>query len=158
MRKILTLTTSAICLFAATTSYALSATQTVKKEVTRVLENGQTVTEQVDATLVTPGEKVIYMFDIYNDETEAVNDLVLAMPVPKEIQFIEGSADREGSSVTYSVDDGKSFHERDDLNVRENSGLNRAATTDDITHVRWNISGPIAVGEGDQVLFKGRLR
>jgi len=158
MRKIIAFTASTMCLFTAAGSHALSATQTVEKEVTRVLANGQTVTEQVEAKLVTPGEKVIYTFDILNDESDVVTDLVLAMPVPKEIQFIEGSADRAGATVTYSVDGGKSFSQRDSLNVQSQNGISRAAISDDITHVRWNIAGPIAVGGTDKVLFKGRLR
>ena len=158
MRKIITLTTAAMFLTATANSYALTAKQTVQKEVTRTLADGQTVTEQVEAKLVTPGEKVIYTFDILNDEADAVTDLVLAMPVPKEIRFIEGSADRSGAIVRYSVDGGQSFSQRDGLRLQGANGASRAATSDDITHIQWKISGPIAVGARDEVSFKGRLR
>jgi len=104
MRKIIAMTTAFMFLGSAAAPYALTAKQTVEKEVTRTLADGQVVTEQVEATLVVPGEKVIYTFDILNDEDQPVTDLVLAMPVPKEIRFIEGSADQEGASVLYSVD------------------------------------------------------
>jgi len=158
MRKFIALTVSALFLGAAATPFALTAKQTVEKEVTRTLANGQTVTEQVEATLVTPGEKVIYTFDIFNDETQSVTDLVLAMPVPKEIRFIEGSADRSGASVLYSADGGKSYAARDALTMPSVNGTTRAATSDDITHVQWKIAGPIEAGANDKVIFKGRLR
>ncbi len=158
MRKIVTLTIAAMFLGTAATPFALTAKQTVEKEIIRTLDNGQKVTEQVEAKLVTPGEKVVYTFDIFNDENDVVTDLVLAMPVPKEIRFIEGSADRAGARVRYSVDGGESFLSRDALQIRGDNGVLRAATSDDITHVQWNIAGPIAIGASDKVLFKGRLR
>jgi len=158
MRKILALTISALFLGTAATPFALTAKQTVEKEVTRTLANGQTVTEQVEATLVTPGEKVVYTFDIVNDDNDAVTNLVLAMPVPKEIRFIEGSADRAGARVRYSTDGGQTYASRDALVMPDANGASRAATVDDITHVQWNIAGPIAIGGSDKVLFKGRLR
>lgn len=158
MRKIIATTTAILFLSSAATPFALTAKQTVEKEVTRTLDNGQIVTEQVEASLVVPGETVIYTFDIFNDEDQPVTDLVLAMPVPKEIRFIEGSADQAGASVLYSVDDGQSFKRRDTLSMRGNDGTPRPATSDDITHVQWKISGPIEAGQSDKVLFKGRLR
>jgi len=158
MRKIIAMTTAFMFLGSAAAPYALTAKQTVEKEVTRTLADGQVVTEQVEATLVVPGEKVIYTFDILNDEDQPVTDLVLAMPVPKEIRFIEGSADQEGASVLYSVDNGQSFARREALSLRGNDGNSRAATSDDITHVQWKITGPIEAGQSDKVMFKGRLR
>jgi len=158
MRKMIVMSVTAMVLGTAVTSFGLSAKQSVEKEITRTLADGQVITEQVEATLVTPGEKVIYTFDIFNDEAEAVTDLVLAMPIPKEIQFIEGSADRAGATVLYSADDGQSFSTRDNLTVRGANGISRSATSDDITTVQWKIAGPIAVGASDKVLFKGRLR
>lgn len=158
MRKFLAITISAVILSTAATPFALSAKQTVKKELTRDLGNGQTVVELVEAEKVTPGEKVAYVFDILNDENQEVSDLVLAMPVPKEIQFIEGSADREGASVLYSTDGGQSFAPRSALTVVTGPSGPRPATRDDITHIQWKISGPIAIGASDSVLFKGRLR
>lgn len=158
MRKIFTTTLASLFLCSAAAPSALTAKQSVEKEVTRTLANGQIVTEQVEADLVIPGEKVIYIFDIINDEDQAVTDLVLAMPVPKEVQFIEGSADQAGASVLYSADNGQSFERREALFVQGRDGTRRPATRDDITHIQWKIAGPIEVGQSDKVVFKGRLR
>ena len=158
MRKFIAISLSALFLGVSTTSIALTAKQTVQKEVTRTLANGETVTEQVEAKLVTPGETVIYTFDIFNDEAKPVTDLVLAMPVPTEIRFIEGSADRQGANVLYSVDGGQNYTSRSALKMPSGNGTTRAATADDITHVQWKIAGPIEAGANDKVVFKGRLR
>ena len=104
------------------------------------------------AELVTPGERVAYALDYVNDEDEAATDLVLTMPVPDVVSFIEGSARGEGTVITYSVD-GKTFSDRESLKNGD-----RMATSEDISHIRWNIAGPIAPGESGTLMFSGTLK
>jgi len=107
---------------------------------------------------VTPGEKVVYTVDFLNDSSEPATDLVLAMPVPSDIRFLEGSADRDGAVVRYSVDGGESFVDREALILPAVGGGTRPARADDITHIQWRIAGPVPVGARDAVAFKGRLK
>ncbi len=139
-------------------AHALEATQKVEKEITITQDDGTTLTKRVAADLVTPGEKIVYTVSFTNDDAEPATDLVLAMPVPADIRFLEGSADRDGAVVRYSADGGVTFDERDALVLPSVGGGTRAAGPDDITHIQWRIAGPVAVGETDAILFKGRLK
>lgn len=137
---------------------ALEAKQTVEKEITVKQEDGTTLTKLVAADLVTPGEKIVYTVRFTNDDVEPATDLVLAMPVPSDIRFLEGSADRDGAIVMFSTDGGSTFAAREALVLPSVGGGTRSAGSDDITHIQWRIAGPIASGATDAVLFKGRLR
>jgi len=146
-------------LFAAgASSAALTATQKVEKEVTIKQADGTNVTKRVAADKVTPGEKVVYTVDILNDSADAASDLVLARPVPSDIRYLEGSADREGAIVRFSIDGGASFGDRDSLTLPAVGGGTRPANSDDITHIQWRIAGPVPAGAKDAVTFKGRLK
>lgn len=140
-----------------TSATAMTATQRVETETVVVNADGTETVKRTEAKLVTPGEKVVYTLDFTNTKAEPASNLVLAMPVPGSIKFLEGSADRPGTLVEYSVDGGKTYASRDALEVSD-FGQMRAATADDITHIRWQIAGPVAAGASDSVAFKGRLR
>ena len=137
---------------------ALSAKQKVEKEITVTSDAGVETTQRVPAALVTPGEKVVYTIDFINDSAAPATDLVLAMPVPNDIRYLEGSAERDGAIVTFSTDGGTTFAARNALVLPAVGGGTRTATANDITHVQWKIAGPVAVGGTDSVAFKGRLR
>jgi len=94
---------------------ALTATQKVQKEITVEQADGSSVTQLVPAGEVTPGEKIVYTVEVLNDSDSPASDLVLAMPVPTDIRFLEGTADKSGAIVKYSTDDGVSFKARDAL-------------------------------------------
>lgn len=152
------LTAFAASLLMAGTASALTATQTVEKEITVILDDGTETTQRVAAETVTPGEKVVYTIDFVNDSAAPATDLVLAMPIPGNVRFLDGSADRSGANVLYSADGGSSFAAREALVLPAVGGGTRVATADDITHIQWTIAGPVAVGEQDKVTFKGRLK
>lgn len=149
---------SAAMLASAVSASALTATQKVEKEIVVTQSDGTSVTQRVSADEVTPGEKVVYTVDFLNDSNEPASDLVLAMPVPSDIRYLEGTADREGADVKFSVDGGESFSERSVLTLPAVGGGTRSATSDDITHIQWRIAGPVPVGARDAVAFKGRLK
>lgn len=158
MKLYSTLLLSAALCALAPTAMAMTASQKVEKEVTRTAADGTVETEIVKADLVTPGEKVIYTLDLFNDKTEPATNLKLAMPVPPHVKYIEGSADKPGTVVRYSSDGGQTFAAREALTAKAAGGVSRSATTDDITHIQWEIAGPISAGEADAVSFKARLR
>jgi len=137
MRKLPLIALAAALMSAAPAAMAMTATQKVEKEITRTAPDGTVTTERVEAKLVTPGEKVVYTLDIMNTNAAAATDLVLAMPVPVHVKYIEGSADRDGAVVRYSADGGKTFAGRDAL---------------------WKITDSIEAGSTDFVAFKARLR
>lgn len=147
-----------LVLTAAPGAFALSATQTVLKEIRTEDAAGNVSVDYVDASLVTPGETVIYRLDYVNDADEPVTDMVLTMPVPVEVAFRDGSADRAGTQTLYSADGGNSFSTRDALIVRRDDGSELRAEAADITHVRWIFSEPLAPGSSGDIAFAGLLK
>ena len=158
IRRFTISTLSAVLLASGVSASALTATQKVEKEIIVQQADGTQVTELVSAAEVTPGQKIVYTVAYTNDSDEAATDIVLAMPVPSDVRFLEGTADREGAVVRYSVDGGSSFIERDSLVLPAVGGGTRAASADDITHIQWRIAGPVPVGAKDKIVFKARLK
>ena len=82
------------------------------------METGETVEELRPAELVRPGETVVFTVHYENQMAEAVENIVLEMPVPAEMVFVQGSADYEGVNTLYSVGDGV-FHSWGELIIED---------------------------------------
>ena len=141
----------------ATPAIALTATQTVQKEVITTAVDGTETISYESAETVVPGERVVYTLNYANDKVEPASNLVLTMPVPEVVTFIEETA-TGGNAMTYSADGGQNFSSRIDLMVKMENGDMRPAGADDITHIRWNIDGPVAPGETGALAFSGLLK
>lgn len=150
--------TSTAIFGSAMSAQALTASQIVEREVIVHNADGtQTVTREA-ADKVTPGDKVIYSLKYYNDDTAPAENIVLVMPVPAEILYLDGSADTQGANTSYSVDGGKTFASRNDLRVAEADGSKRAARAEDITHIRWLVAKAVAPETGGTLSFIGQLQ
>ena len=137
---------------------ALTASQTIEREVVVRNADGTEAVKRESADKVTPGDKVIYSLNYFNDEAEAASNIVLVMPVPAEIKYLDGSADMQAAQTTYSVDAGQSFANRDDLLIKLEDGSTRSANAKDITHIRWLVTSPVAPNSGGTLSFSGRLK
>jgi len=136
---------------------AMTAKQVVEKEIVTRAANGAESVKRVAADKVTPGETVIYSIKYSNDSAESASDIVLVMPVPKEVSYVEGSVSGDDTSVAFSADGGKTYVARGRLTVEE-GGEQRPARGDEITHIRWTLTQPVpAKGEGE-VSYKAILR
>jgi len=142
----------------ASPALSMTATQKVEREVTITQEDGTQVTKRERADLVTPGERIIYTLEYNNDKLEPASDLVLTMPVPAEITYIEGSATNERAIVTFSADGGENFKKREAVSVLVEDGKKRKALSSDITHIRWELQDSVEVGESGSLSFKGILK
>lgn len=136
---------------------SLQATQLV--EVAQIVadEDGNELRAFTEATEIAPGDELRYRLSYDNQGENAAVDVNLVMPVPAEIDFIEGSAVTNGTKVAYSVDNGTSFADRGSLRVLID-GEERIATSEDITHVRWTFTEAIEAGETGEVSFRGVLQ
>lgn len=137
---------------------ALTAKQVVEKETVVQMPDGTESITRGPAELVVPGERVVYTLNYTNDDTAPATDLVLTMPVPTEIKYMDGSASTAGAKVVYSADGGQSFANRSGLRVVGIDGNSRTATSEDITHIRWTVAGPLEVGETGTLFYKGVLK
>ena len=136
---------------------AMTATQKVEKEVVMRAADGSETVKLTPADKVTPGETVVYSILYRNDASEAASDIVLVMPVPKEVAYIEGSVSGEGSSVAFSADGGKTYVARGRLTVEE-GGSTRPARGDEITHIRWTLTTSVPARGAGAVSYKAILK
>ena len=122
MRNLILTSITTALLAVAAPSYALTASQTVEKEVVVQMPDGTEKISRESAELVVPGERVVYTLNFTNDDAQPATDLVLTMPIPTEIKFMEGSASNNNMTPVYSADGGKNFLPREELRVRGGNG------------------------------------
>lgn len=135
----------------------LSAQQTVEVAIVSVDENGLTQTRYEPAEEVAPGDQVRYRLSFKNDGTEAAANVQLDMPVPDQVELIEGSVEDGTARVTFSIDNGETYAPRGALRIQVN-GVDRPATGEDITNIRWTFEQPIAPGQVGEISYRGILR
>jgi len=148
--------TSAILL--ALPAQAMTASQTVEVERTVTQEDGSVDIVVAAPDKVIPGDLLIYTVNYFNDENDVTSNFRIDMPVPAEITYLEGSAQRDDAVVLFSIDDGKSFAPRETLIVNLEGGSTRSALSEDITHIRWTLKQDVNPGDRGQMSFKGRLK
>ncbi len=157
MRKVLALIAAApLALSPAFAS--MTARQVVEKEVVTVGPNGEETLKRLPADKVTPGETVIYSIRYKNDGAVPAADIVLIMPVPKEVAYVEGTvAGADSASVSFSADNGATYVARGRLTIVE-GGEVRPARGDEITHIKWTLAAPVAANAEGEVSYKAELR
>lgn len=158
MLRKLTITTAIAAISFGVSASALTAEQKVYKEVRTELPSGEIALTRAEAKLVTPGENVIYALEFENDKAEPAGDIVLTMPIPSDVAYIEGSAETQIASLTYSADNGDSFMPRDAVMTIDTDGSMRPAKAEELTHIRWTVTQKIAPSEGGELSFKGQLK
>lgn len=158
MLRAIFITSAMVLMAAAPTASALTATQSVFKEIVKTNAAGEQSYERVDANTIIPGDRVIYALSYANDAAEAADDIVLTMPIPEVINYIDGSANTDVANILYSVDGGASFGARTVLMVLGDNGVMRPASSEDITHIRWSLTEPISPGEQGELSFTGLLK
>ncbi len=157
MRKVLALFAAAPLMLAAAEA-SMSARQVVEKETVVVGTNGEETVKRLPADKVTPGETVVYSIRYKNEGAAPAGDIVLVMPVPKEVAYVEGAvAGAEAASVSFSADGGQTYVARGRLTVVE-GGEPRPARGDEITHIKWTLSTPVGPQAEGEVSYKAVLR
>lgn len=113
-----------------------------------------TITYTAPETVV-PGDRVRVTLTFTNNGTAPASGINLVNPVPDALMF-DGADESPGFGV--SVDGGKTFGALGDLRVPGPDTEPRAATSADVTHVRWLWPDAVPVGESRTVAFFGRVR
>ena len=149
-------------LLSASTLSALGQEFTASQLVERAVITGQApdgtaIVEFERADRVQPGDALVYKLNYTNGTADTIQNAKLVMAVPAEVIYNENSAAGENTSVAFSTDGGQSFFPRGELTV-SSDGAPRAATSDDITHIRWSFSGEIVAGEAGTVTYGAVVR
>jgi uncharacterized repeat protein (TIGR01451 family) len=133
------------------------ASQIVEKEIVAKDEQGRERVKRIPADKVTPGETVVYSIRYENASAAPASDIVLVMPVPKEVAYVEGSVTGEEAQVAFSADGGRTYVARGRLTVVED-GAARPARGDEITHIKWTLAEPVPAKTKGEVSYKATLR
>ena len=135
----------------------LEVTTIVQKEIVVEDETGETTTQLVEAQSVVPGEKVVYTITFRNVGDAAAENVVITNPISESLTYVAGSASNGSMRVEFSIDGGKTFGLASDLRVVDN-GVERLATTQEYTHVRWVMQSELEVGAEGSASFAAVLQ
>lgn len=120
---------------------------TVEKVVSMEYEDGSTETEYLPTETVEPGEELAYVVNFRNEGSQSENGVMMTVPVPDDMVYVENSVTAYDASVEFSVDGGATFAPRDGLVVADGDTV-RPASADEITHVRWTFTRVVAGEQG----------
>jgi len=115
--------------------------------------DGSERTELVEPGTIVPGDRLIFGTDYANTGSEIVTDFIVTNPLPAAVRLAP-DADPE---LTVSIDGGKSWGRLAELKVTAPDGTQRAATHEDVTHVRWVLAS-IAPGAKGRLTYPAIIR
>ena len=101
-----------------------------------------------------PGTKLVFTHSYRNGGKAPAANFAMTNPIPSGVDYL-GSDD---AIAVVSVDGGKSFGPLAVAKVRGADGALRSARPEDVTHVRWALKAPIAVGGTGKFSFKGVVK
>jgi len=109
---------------------------------------------------VLPGDVLQYQLRFTNQGQGDVRGVVFTNPVPAGLRYVDRSAgaDRQDVAVEYSTDGGKTFAATPLVTeVVDGKRVQRPATPEQYTHVRWTVQGSIAPGATVTAEFRAEL-
>jgi uncharacterized repeat protein (TIGR01451 family) len=124
--------------------------------------------------LVVPGDKVVFTLTYINNGSEPATAFRAVNPMPGAIQFLSTAQDW----AEVSVDGGNIWGKLSDLRVAQNNpassdatpvegqkpsvpgplAVSRAATAEDVTHIRWVFVDAIAAGAKGELSYSGVVK
>lgn len=116
----------------------------------------------VPAKHAQPKDVIEYRLTYRNTGDVPVTNVAIIDPVPAGMQYIPQSAIRGGASaIEYSIDHGKTYHDWPVMRtVRSADGtrIQRAASPDMITHIRWMVDGSLAPSQEITVTYRASVQ
>lgn len=150
---------------AATPASALANSVSLSSEAfierTEIAADGKesTVLKRPQDVVVVPGDRVLFKLVYANRGSEAASDFRAVNPMPAPVRFVAAAEDW----AEVSVDGGKNWGKLETLTVPVAAAegapaTSRAATPDDVTHVRWVFTTPIAPGASGTISYRGVIK
>ena len=113
-----------------------------------------------ESQAVLPGDVLQYQLRFTNQGQGDVRGVVFTNPVPAGLRYVDGSAgaDRQDVAVEYSTDGGKTFAATPMVTeVVAGRRVQKPASPEQYTHVRWTVRGAIAPGASVTAEFRAAL-
>jgi uncharacterized repeat protein (TIGR01451 family) len=134
----------------------LEATQTVERAVITIDETGAETVAYEIAEELSPGDELRYTISYLNADDKPAQNVKLSMPVPAEVNYVEGSAKPGTAEISYSVD-GETYAARTALKIQTPEG-ERSAAAEDIRFIRWSFTDGISPAGAGQISYSGVLK
>ncbi|MFQ6604719.1 MAG: hypothetical protein ACE5D8_04105 [Fidelibacterota bacterium] len=103
-----------------------------------------------------PGDTIRYTIRAVNAGTGTMVNPEVVDPIPAGVRYVTGTAGGDNARVLFSIDMGKTFHSWPvQYTIRNEKGknINKTATADMITHIKWEITESLSPGEERSLLF-----
>ena len=133
-------------------------TSTAEIEVEKVNAKGEKTVVREPALLLQPGQIAVYTNSFTNIGAQPAEKVVINNPVPKNTEYLGGSATATGFDLVFSVDGGKSFGAPKELTVPDGKGGKRPAEPKEYTNIRWTMQPPLKSGATGIVEFRVRVK
>ena len=133
----------------------LEVRSTVLVEARRHALDGSTRVVLTAPAKVVPGDRIVYVLAYRNTGNMPLASVVLADPLPAGVVY---RAPADGSPAPELSVDGETYGTLAELRVAAADGTSRPATAEDVRHVRWRLTSPIAAGGRGQVAFAALLK
>lgn len=109
--------------------------------------------------IITPGDRVVFTLSYQNNGALPATAFRATNPMPGPIQFVSVAEDW----AEVSVDGGKNWGKLATMTVMAKSAdgttdVKRAASVEDVTHVRWVFAQPIAPGVKGSLTYRGVVK
>jgi len=115
--------------------------------------DGNQTTQLVAPDVIVPGDRLLFTTQYANNGAEPADNFVITNQVPAAVRLAPDAS----AELTVSVDGGTTWGALSSLTVTDESGATRAATGDDVTHIRWTLAS-IAPGETGSVEYPAIIR
>jgi uncharacterized repeat protein (TIGR01451 family) len=115
----------------------------------------------VPAGEATPRDLIEYRLTYANDGESAVRTLSITDPIPAGTEYVVRTATQPGgAAVTFSVDNGKTFHAWPVrvTKVVDGKEVTVDATADMVTHVRWTLNDELEPAETVVLAYRAVVR
>jgi uncharacterized repeat protein (TIGR01451 family) len=123
-----------------------------------VMKDGKKEVKRMPAKKVAPDGEVIYTTTFKNTIDKTISNIVVTNPIPANMLYTNGSATGNNTSITYSVDGGKTYDAAEKLTIAGKDGKQRPAQAEDFSHIRWVYKGDLATGKSSEVGFKAKVK
>ncbi len=127
-------------------------------EIIETDASGETVTRLEPASKVVPGDIVIYTVSFSNTGSEPAENVVITNPVPRHMEYVDGTAFGPGADISFSIDGGQSWGTPGELVVTAADGSERPALASDYTDIRWILRNELQPGAQGFARFRTRLQ